>query len=172
MRRGAEEAALPGGCDEAGNTLVSSSPFAIARSPVRYTWVLHLSIHGQIAKVNLSVDSPPEREDHQVMVLAVTDASFEARVLRADKPVLVKFWAEWCGPCRQLSPTVWTLAVEFAPRLVVVGVEIDECPETAKAFGIRGTPTLILFRDGAPVARKVGALPYDGLSRWLEAELG
>ena len=65
--------------------------------------------------------------------MSLTDASFEAEVLRAETPVLVKFWAEWSGPCRQLAPTVWALAAEFAQRLVIVGVEIDRCPETAKA---------------------------------------
>jgi thioredoxin 1 len=105
------------------------------------------------------------------MALSVSDANFGAEVLQSDKPVLVKFWAVWCGPCRQLAPTVDELACEFAVRLTVVGVNIDENPETTKAYDIRGIPTLVLFRNGKPVGQRVGSLPKASLKQWLEGHL-
>lgn len=105
------------------------------------------------------------------MALAVTDADFTTRVLRAAKPVLVKFWAEWCSASRQISPTVEELALDFAGRLIVVSVDMDRNPETKRSYDIRGLPTLILFRNGVPAATKLGSLPKRILASWLETEL-
>lgn len=101
------------------------------------------------------------------MANSTTDNQFEQDVLKASKPVLVDFWAEWCGPCRQLGPVVDDVAKEMADTIDVFKVNIDENPETPTNFGVRGIPTLILFKDGKPAATKVGALPKNALTEWI-----
>ena len=98
----------------------------------------------------------------------VTDASFKADVLGAPGPVLVDFWAEWCGPCKQIGPLLDELAVEFAGRVTVAKINIDENPETPARYGVRGIPTLLLFKDGNVAATKIGALPKGKLFAWVE----
>jgi thioredoxin 1 len=100
-------------------------------------------------------------------VRPVTDSSFAAQVLGAERPVLVDFFADWCGPCRALGPIVEQIAEEHADRIEVVKLDVDANPETAGRFGIRSLPTLMLFKDGAPVASQVGALPKARLAAWL-----
>ena len=90
---------------------------------------------------------------------AVTDSNFDAAVLRASEPVLVDFWAEWCGPCRTIGPFLEDLATDMAGRLSVAKVNIDENPQTPMKYGVRGIPTMILFKDGQVAATKIGALP-------------
>ncbi|MGH7069358.1 MAG: thioredoxin [Acetobacteraceae bacterium] len=102
---------------------------------------------------------------------AVTDASFATDVLAAGGPVLVDFWAEWCGPCRTIAPALEELAGEFAGRLEVAKVNIDENPETPTTYAVRGIPTLILFKDGKPAATKIGAAPKSSLKAWIESSL-
>lgn len=104
-------------------------------------------------------------------VVKTTDAEFETTVLKDSGPVLVDFWAEWCGPCKQLAPVLDELAAEFAGQLKVVKVNIDDNPEAPTRYGVRGIPTLILFRGGKPVATKVGALPKSKLSEWVSEQL-
>ena len=87
----------------------------------------------------------------------VTDSSFETDVIKANKPVLVDFWAEWCGPCIQIAPALEELASEYGEKLTVAKVNIDENPETPTRYGVRGIPTLILFKNGEISATKVGA---------------
>ncbi|GHH80733.1 thioredoxin [Streptomyces sulfonofaciens] len=89
----------------------------------------------------------------------VTDADFESEVVGADRPVLVEFMADWCGPCRQLGPVLAEIAGEEAERLKVVQLDVDRNPSTAVAYGVMGTPTLMVFRDGRPVKSMVGARP-------------
>lgn len=101
----------------------------------------------------------------------VNDASFEQEVLQSDTPVLVDFWAEWCGPCRQLSPIIDQLAEEFGDKVRIVKVNIDESPEAPGKYGVRGIPTMILFKAGQPVATKVGALPKSQLKEWLDTQV-
>ena len=101
----------------------------------------------------------------------VTDSSFEADVIKSDKPVLVDFWAEWCGPCVQIAPALEELANEYKDSLTVVKVNIDENPETPAKYGVRGIPTLILFKDGEIAATKVGAAPKRQLSEWISTSL-
>lgn len=104
-------------------------------------------------------------------MINVTDDSFEQDVLRAPGPVLVDFWAEWCGPCKQIAPALDSLAQDYEGRLSVVKVNIDENPGTPGKYGVRGIPTLMLFKDGQVAATKIGALPKSGLYQWVESVL-
>jgi thioredoxin 1 len=101
----------------------------------------------------------------------VTDASFHDDVIGSDKPVLVDFWAEWCGPCRQIGPALEEINNELA-GVEIVKLNIDENPDAPTRYGVRGIPTMILFKNGSPVATKVGAAPKSALKSWLEGELG
>ena len=101
----------------------------------------------------------------------VTDASFHADVIGSDKPVLVDFWAEWCGPCRMIAPALEELSSELADKVTVAKLNIDENPDAPSRYGVRGIPTMILFRDGQPAATKVGAAPKSQLQGWLESVL-
>lgn len=103
---------------------------------------------------------------------AVSDDSFEDDVLKAPGPVLVDFWAEWCGPCRMVAPILDEIASEYAGRLTVAKVNIDENPMTPTQFAVRGIPTMILFKDGKPVDTKVGAAPRSEMKAWVERALG
>jgi thioredoxin 1 len=103
------------------------------------------------------------------MAHETSDKTFNKDVLKADKPVLVDFWAEWCGPCRQLMPHVEELSKELADKIKVVKVNIDQNPDTPTNYGVRGIPTLIIFRDGKPVATKVGSLPKNSLYEWVQS---
>jgi len=98
---------------------------------------------------------------------AVTDQSFATDVEKAAGPVLVDFWAEWCGPCKAIAPALDEIAKEFGDKLTIAKVNIDENPETPNRFHVRGIPTLILFKDGKPAATKVGALPKSQLRDWV-----
>jgi thioredoxin 1 len=105
------------------------------------------------------------------MTTPVTDASFEADVLKANEPVLVDFWAEWCGPCKMIAPALEELAKDLAGRVTVAKVNIDENPQTPQRYGVRGIPTLILFKGGQVAATKIGALPKSQLYSWVESVL-
>ena len=101
----------------------------------------------------------------------VSDASFESDVLGAATPVLVDYWAEWCGPCLQIAPALKEIAEEMGGRVHVAKLNIDDNPVTPTKFGVRGIPTLMLFKDGQVAATKVGALPKGRLVEWLESVL-
>ncbi len=101
----------------------------------------------------------------------VTDDSFAADVLKADGPVLVDFWAEWCGPCRAIAPALEEIGAEYKGKLTVAKVNIDENPMTPNQYGVRGIPTMILFKDGKAVATKVGAAPKSVLKDWVAGAL-
>jgi thioredoxin 1 len=99
----------------------------------------------------------------------VSDATFDADVLRASGPVLVDFWAEWCGPCKMIGPYLDELATDMAGKVTVAKLNIDENPQTPMKYGVRGIPTLILFKDGQVAATKIGALPKSKLYEWVES---
>jgi thioredoxin 1 len=99
----------------------------------------------------------------------VTDASFEADVLKSGTPVVVDFWAEWCGPCKMIGPSLEELSNELGDKVKIVKVNVDENPGTAAQYGIRSIPTLMIFKDGKLAGQKVGAAPKSELSRWISA---
>ena len=99
---------------------------------------------------------------------AVTDASFEADVLKSPQPVLVDYWAQWCGPCKMIGPIVEESAREYADRLTVAKLNVDENPQTATRYFVRGIPTLMLFKDGQPVATHVGSLSKGQLQAFID----
>ncbi|GBR07631.1 thioredoxin TrxA [Gluconacetobacter sp. 1b LMG 1731] len=103
--------------------------------------------------------------------VAVSDATFESDVLKAEGPVLVDFWAEWCGPCKMIAPALEEIGAEFKGKLTVAKVNIDDNPNTPNAYAVRGIPTLILFKDGKPAATKVGALPKSQLKEWVKSSI-
>ncbi|MBN8890134.1 MAG: thioredoxin [Rhodospirillales bacterium 70-18] len=98
----------------------------------------------------------------------VTDASFDTDVLKAEGPVLVDFWAEWCGPCKAIGPALEEIGAELKGRVTIAKVNIDDNPMTPNTYNVRGIPTLILFKDGKPVDTMVGARPKSALKQWVE----
>jgi thioredoxin 1 len=105
------------------------------------------------------------------MIKHVTDASFDGDVLQSDLPVLVDYWAEWCGPCRMIAPILEELSQDYVDRLQIAKMNVDENQQVPARFGIRGIPTLMLFKGGQLVATKVGALPKAQLAAFVDSHL-
>lgn len=103
--------------------------------------------------------------------IKVTDDSFDSEVLQASQPVLVDFWAEWCGPCKQIGPALEQISDELAGQVTIAKLNIDDSPMTPSRLGVKGIPTLMLFKDGQMASMKVGALPKGKIVEWL-AEAG
>ena len=104
-------------------------------------------------------------------IVQVSDTSFDQHVLQAEGPVLVDFWAEWCGPCKMIAPVLEELAAEYGEKLKVCKMDVDANPETAPKYGIRGIPTLILFNNGDVASTKVGALSKSQLSAFIDSAI-
>ena len=100
--------------------------------------------------------------------ISVSDDSFEKDVLKADRPVIVDFWAEWCGPCKQIAPALDEIAASMADKVTVAKVNIDDNPSIPAKYGVRGIPTLMLFKGGQVTSMKVGALPKGKIQEWIE----
>ncbi|NBX03505.1 MAG: thioredoxin TrxA [Alphaproteobacteria bacterium] len=105
------------------------------------------------------------------MTLHMDDSEFETKVVGGSGAYLVDFWAEWCGPCRQIAPVLDEISKEREGKLTVVKINIDKNPATPQKFGVRGIPTLILFKDGQAVSTKVGSLPKSKLLEWIDATI-
>lgn len=103
--------------------------------------------------------------------VAVTDANFDADVLGSSEPVVVDFWAEWCGPCRFIAPALEEIATEMGGKVKIAKLNVDENPDIMMRYGVRSIPTLILFKDGEPQAMQVGAVPKQKLSDWIQQSI-
>jgi thioredoxin 1 len=104
-------------------------------------------------------------------LIKVTDGDFQSKVLDSKTPVVVDFWAEWCGPCKMIGPSLEELATELKGKLIVAKLNIDENPQTPIKYGVRGIPTLMIFHNGQVAATKVGALPKTKIKEWIDASV-
>ena len=118
-----------------------------------------------------NVQNDSRNETPRATVQNVSDSDFASTVIDSDRPVLVDFWAEWCGPCRALGPTIDELASDYESQLSVVKVNVDDSPQTAAKFGVRSIPTVMLFRDGKPTETAVGAQPKAQLAELIDRNL-
>ncbi|MBM3509572.1 MAG: thioredoxin TrxA [Alphaproteobacteria bacterium] len=104
-------------------------------------------------------------------VTHISDDSFEQDVVNASRPVIVDYWAEWCGPCRQIAPALEELALELKDRVTIAKMNVDENPRTPTKFGVRGIPTLMLFKNGEVASTKIGAMPKSKIKEWIESQI-
>ena len=129
--------------------------------------IVPIAIH---PKAPLSPD-PLWRPSVSENILYVTDAEFEEKVLKSSEPVLVDFWAEWCGPCKMIAPILEEISSDYAGKLTIAKLNIDDNPDTPRRYNVKGIPTLILFKDGEVEATKVGALPKSQLKDFIDTNL-
>tara|TARA_Y100001970_G_C14211397_1_gene847167 strand:- start:411 stop:731 length:321 start_codon:yes stop_codon:yes gene_type:complete len=99
----------------------------------------------------------------------ITESSFEQDVIKSEKPVLVDYWAEWCGPCKQIGPALEEISNEMSEKIIVSKLNIDENPQVASKYGVKGIPTLMLFNNGEIISTKVGALPKSKIVEWIDS---
>ncbi len=103
--------------------------------------------------------------------VAVSDSTFDAEVKNSDVPVVVDFWAEWCGPCKQIGPALEELAAEYGDKVKIAKVDVDQNPGVAASLGVRGIPALFIFKDGQPVSSRMGAAPKAALKSWIDESI-
>lgn len=103
------------------------------------------------------------------MTKEVTDSDFNSEVINSSIPVLVDFWAEWCGPCKTISPIIEELSEEMASKIKIVKMNVDNSPNTPSAVGIRGIPTMVIYKDGQVLSQKVGAIPKSSIIEWINS---
>jgi len=103
--------------------------------------------------------------------VAVTDATFDAEVRKSAIPVVVDFWAEWCGPCKMIGPALEELSIEYAGRIKIVKVNVDDNPDSPAQMGVRGIPALFVFKNGEPVSSRAGAAPKAALQSWIDQSI-
>ncbi|MEL7272207.1 MAG: thioredoxin [Pseudomonadota bacterium] len=103
--------------------------------------------------------------------VTIDNSNFDAEVLNSDTPVVVDFWAEWCGPCKMIAPSLEEISNEMADKVKIAKVDMDSNPDLAAKYGVRSIPTLLMFKDGEPTAIQVGALPKAQLSSWISKEV-
>jgi thioredoxin 1 len=113
----------------------------------------------------------PAAREVFMSTVKVTDASFDSEVLKSTEPVVVDFWAEWCGPCKMIGPSLEDLAKDYAGKVKIVKLNVDENPAVAGKLGIRSIPTLMLFKDGKLASQKVGAAPKGELAKWINGAI-
>jgi thioredoxin 1 len=113
----------------------------------------------------------PETKAHTMSTEKVTDSTFDTDVLKSSEPVVVDFWAEWCGPCRMIAPSLEEIATEMQGKVKVAKLNVDENPAVAGKYGVRSIPTLLLFKNGQLASQKVGAMPKGELVKWINAAI-
>ena len=132
---------------------------------------LPLTIVANPIVVQTNLFTPLNEKSMSENIKYVSDASFEADVLKSDKPVLVDFWAEWCGPCKMIAPILEEISKEYDGKVVVAKLDVDANQAVPAKFGIRGIPTLILFKNGVAAAQKVGALSKGQLTSFIDSNI-
>jgi thioredoxin 1 len=129
------------------------------------------ALRSYLPATHLLADRVPHKVRFYMTTHKVTDASFEADVLQSAGPVVVDFWAEWCGPCKMIGPSLEELAKEYGDKVKITKLNVDENPGIAGKLGIRSIPTLMIFKDGKVASQKVGAAPKGELAKWINAAL-